>query len=229
MPEGTQDNQRPNETPGADDNRVNEDVVLTDDEQGTLEEGTKNKVETMSFQKKHWRDKAKAEKEAREKAELRAKELEEENRKLKGTPTEQKPPEQKPAAQPAQPDVNTAVKQTLIDTEKKRLLKALPEDKRADVEKSFSKLTAGEQFELDDVENYVVMAARAVGVEMPRSSTAHRVISAGNGTPPPKGKPSLTKEQQEIALKSGNDPAKVEKADFSHMIGGDKILNGSED
>jgi hypothetical protein len=227
MSQDNKDPQRPNATPGADDTALNEDVDLTDDEQATLDEGTKTKIGTISFQKKRWRDKAK-----QAEADLEAYKTAHPAQPAPAAAPAPVAPTAKPNEQPTV-DVDAAVRKARIEEVKQEHLDEIPEEQRKQVEDTFNSLTVGKTITTREVGDYVAAAARAVGVEPPRRTSVNRIISAGGGSTPPKGRPSPTKEQVEIARKMGNDPEKVydeKKVDYSSMVGADRILSpGSTD
>lgn len=213
MDENPQGTQSPIQTV-QDENLANQDVVISDEEKSTLEDTTSSKIETLIHQKKWWREKA--QKALQEVNELKA----------KVTPPPVAPPvsESIPVAQSA--EVEAVARRVAMEMKRDELLAVFPEDKRGSVKEVFTALTAGKQLDNSNLNVYLEVAARAVGVEMAKMNSANRILSSSPGSIPPRTLPGPTPEQVALAQRLGNDPSKVydPKLDLSHMANAEKFF-----
>jgi hypothetical protein len=195
-----------------------QDVVITDDELALVDDDTAKKVQSLSAQKAHFRDKAK-------KAEDKLKEAE---AKLASLQPVTQPINTPPQAQ-ASVGVEEAAMRALISLKAQEELGFISEDKRATVKEFYGSLTAGKNLQASDVNTYMEAAKRAAGVTS-SGRTHHSFTSNASGSVPPTTLPGPTPEEAEMARRAGNDPNKVygKDANYSGLHNAEKFIGRKE-
>lgn len=208
LPNGTEDTTSQNNE---------QEVEISEDELALLDDDTTKKVQTLSAQKAHFREKAKK--------------LEEE---LKGLREKVKSSEQPPSPAPASsqtPSAEEAAKRAILALRVEEDLSQVPDDKKATVKEFYSSLTSGKNLDIASHNTYLEAAKRAAGIVVTQGRSHHIYSSAASGSVPPVAPPGPTPEQIRLARLAGNDPNKVygKEANYSDLHNAERFLKPSED
>jgi hypothetical protein len=194
-----------------------QDVEITADELALVDDDTAKKVQSLSAQKAHFRDKAK-------KAEDKLKEAE---AKLASLQPNTPPPVTTPPVLSG--NVEEAAMRALINLKAQEELGFVPEDRRATVKEFYGSLTAGKNLQASDVNTYMEAAKRAAGITS-SGRTHHSFVSSASGSVPPTSAPGPTPEEVEMARRAGNDPNKVygKEANYAGLYNAEKFIGKKE-
>jgi hypothetical protein len=201
----------------------NDEVIISDEELELLDEDTSKKIKTLSAQKKHWREKA-----VNQASGKSYRELYEESK--KATPPPVTPPANSEVPPVQTVDAEAVARKVAMEMKREEYLGSLPEDKRNTVKEVFNSITTGKELNVQNFNDYMSMACRAVGVET-NQNISGRITSFASGSVPPTNKPGPTPEQAELAKKAGLNPDEVygEKVDYSNMLNAHKFSTDNKD